>query len=145
MKNISVSKSFTILLVLLSLLVGFTAYSQTFVPNGKSANNTEFAFKLYPTDNMWTFIKLDSRTGKIWQVQYSIDGDQYRFESSLNESDLTRVAGGDAVNGRFELYPTQNTYNFILLDRVKGTTYQVQWNIDKDNRGIMVIGVNGDN
>lgn len=23
-------------------------------------------FKLYPTNNMWTFLKLDTRNGKIW-------------------------------------------------------------------------------
>ena len=42
-------------------------------------------------------------------------------------------------NGRFFLYPTQNMYNFILLDQIDGRTWQVQWNIDKDKRGTWVI------
>lgn len=25
-------------------------------------------FKLFPTQNMWTFIKLDTQTGQMWQV-----------------------------------------------------------------------------
>ena len=39
-----------------------------------------------------------------------------------------------AKNGRFKLYPTDNSYNFIMVDVVNGETYQVQWNIDKDKR-----------
>ena len=26
------------------------------------------AYELYRTDNMWTFLKLETSTGKIWQV-----------------------------------------------------------------------------
>lgn len=40
-------------------------------------------FELYPTRNMWTFLKLDTRNGKIWQVQYDVSGDN-RFEVPLN-------------------------------------------------------------
>lgn len=34
------------------------------------------AFQLFPTTNMWTFIKLDTRNGRMWQVQWAIDVDQ---------------------------------------------------------------------
>lgn len=27
-------------------------------------------YKLYPTQNIWTFIKVDTQTGQLWQVQY---------------------------------------------------------------------------
>ena len=37
-------------------------------------------------------------------------------------------------NGRFKLYPTDNTYNFIMVDVIDGRTWQVQWNIDYDKR-----------
>ena len=37
-------------------------------------------------------------------------------------------------NGRFKLYPTDNTYNFIMVDVTDGRTWQVQWNIDEDKR-----------
>ena len=39
-----------------------------------------------------------------------------------------------AQNGRFKLYPTKNSYNFILVDVIDGRTWQVQWNIDEDKR-----------
>ncbi|HEV3218228.1 MAG TPA: hypothetical protein VGZ48_00545 [Candidatus Acidoferrales bacterium] len=32
--------------------------------------------------------------------------------------------------GRFTLYPTENIYNFLLLDQIDGRVWQVQWNWD---------------
>lgn len=94
-------------------------------------------YKLYQTQNMWTFIKLDTQTGQMWQVQYSVNDDQGRFEYDLNPNVL--AADAKKVNGRFELYPTQNIFNFILLDRVNGKSWQVQWSIDEENRAILPI------
>lgn len=94
-------------------------------------------FKLFPTQNMWTFIKLDTQTGQMSQVQYSVKGDEGRFEYDLNPNPL--VTTGKKVNGRFELYSTQNIYNFILLDRIDGKTWQVQWSFDEENRAVVPI------
>jgi len=94
-------------------------------------------FKLFSTQNMWTFIKLDTQTGQMWQVQYSVKGDEERFEYDLNPNPL--ITTDKKVNGRFELYPTQNIYNFILLDRIDGKTWQVQWSFDKENRAVIPI------
>ncbi len=95
-------------------------------------------YKLYPTENMWNFLKLDTRTGRIWQVQFSVDGDKSRFEVVLNDRDLI-WDGKYFINGRFELYPTKNMYNFILLDRITGDTYQVQWSLKEKNRAVFAI------
>lgn len=109
------------------------------VPPEKAQSTVEqptiYPFKLYPTDNMWTFIKLDTRNGKMWQVQFSVKGDDYRFETVLSS---TILAEGSKA-GRFELYATQNMYNFLLLDKTSGKTWQVQWSTDPDNRGIVPI------
>jgi len=93
-------------------------------------------FKLFPTQNMWTFLKLDTQTGQMWQVQYSVSDDE-RFEYDLNPSSL--VTNAKMVNGRFELYPTQNIHNFILLDQIDGKSWQVQWSFEKENRAILPI------
>ena len=37
----------------------------------------EGRFRLYETQNMWTFIMLDTYTGKNWQVQFSVKGEDY--------------------------------------------------------------------
>lgn len=71
----------------------------------------------------------------ITHVQYSLDGNAMQYE--LNSIPLAE--GEDAKPGRFFLYPTENTYNFILLDQIDGRVWQVQWNIDRDMRGIWQI------
>jgi hypothetical protein len=90
-------------------------------------------YKLYPTDNYWTFLKLDTRNGRIWQVHFTID-DGYEGELPLNLRAL--INDGKIINGRFNLYPSKNMYNFILLDQLTGKTYQVQWNNEKNKRFI---------
>ena len=92
-------------------------------------------FRLYQTNNRWTFLKLDTRTGEIMHVQYSTDNNLMQYE--LNNIPLAE--GNEAKPGRFFLYPTENTFNFILLDQIDGRVWQVQWNIDKDKRGIWRI------
>lgn len=91
-------------------------------------------YKMFPTENIWTFLKLDTRNGKIWQVQYSID-DNYREEIVLNNKPL--VSNEAKENGRFTLYPTKNMYNFILLDQIDGKMWQFQWSTDEENRVII--------
>ena len=39
-----------------------------------------------------------------------------------------------AKNGRFKLYPTDNIFNFIMVDVIDGDTYQVQWNTKSKKR-----------
>ena len=84
-------------------------------------------------------MKLDTETGKIWQVQYSTRGDDTRFELPLNSGDIAKTLKKSKKVGRYELYPTQNMYNFILLDKIDGDTYQVQWGMDASSRMLMKI------
>ncbi len=93
------------------------------------------AFRLFPTSNMWTFIKLDTRTGQLWQVQWSLEDNH--FETILSSRDL--APEGEAVNGRFTLHSTTNSYNFILLDQIDGRVWQVQWSQKAENRGVWRI------
>jgi|TARA_B110000238_G_C15810838_1_gene304283 hypothetical protein len=55
------------------------------------------------------------------------------LENKLNDGYYYPIA----KNGRFKLYPTDNSYNFIMVDTINGKTYQVQWNIDKDKRFVI--------
>lgn len=95
-------------------------------------------YKLYKTNNMWTFIELETFTGRMWQVQYSVESKEARGKVELSPINL---AGGELYEyaGRFELYPTQNIYNFILLDTETGKTWQAQWSFEPENRGIIEI------
>ena len=69
-------------------------------------------------------IKLDTATGIIKLVQWSLDSDK-EFETYVNSEDLS--GGLLSEKGRFELYPTKNMFQFILLDTLIGSTWHVQW------------------
>lgn len=93
-------------------------------------------YELYRTDNMWTFLKLETSTGKIWQVQYAV-GDGDAFQVVLN--DISLAFDGMETAGRFKLHPTDNIYNFLLLDTHTGSVWQAQWSQNPDNRGVIPI------
>ena len=92
-------------------------------------------YKLYPTENIYTFLQLDTRTGKIDQVQWSLES-KYEGTVSINEDDLSLI---DYGSGCFELYPTKNMYQFILLDKIMGRKWHVQWSIKEKERWIRRI------
>ncbi len=134
-------KKITISLML--ILVTLTSYSQNQVNDttrisyiNKQIEKSTVVYKLYPTTNMWTFIKLNTRNGNLWQVQYHTEADK-RFESTLSYTPL--VSPENESNERFTLYATQNMYNFILLDQIDGRMWQVQWSLDQDKRLVLPI------
>ena len=95
-------------------------------------------FKLYETENIYTFLQLDTKTGKIEQVQWSLDEDK-EFSVSINDVDLSRFGSRYYESGSFELYPTKNMYQFILLDKEDGRKWHVQWGMDRNKRWIKRI------
>ena len=97
--------------------------------------NAEPIYKLYPTRNMWNFLKLDTRNGKISIVQFSVEDNEKQFEYELSNKALCE----NNAPGRFMLQPTENIYNFIMLDQVSGKTYQVQWSFEEDKRFFLPI------
>lgn len=92
-------------------------------------------YKLYKTQNMYNFLKLNTSTGQIAQIQWSNKSSNEGTVDYINTLDLTS-AGGE-VPGRFELYPTDNIYTFLLLDTWTGSTWHVQWGMKSQERGII--------
>ncbi|MCI5783827.1 MAG: hypothetical protein MR030_05595 [Bacteroidales bacterium] len=101
----------------------------------KNTANADPVFKLYPTRNMWNFLKLDTRNGKVSIVQFSVEDNKNRFEYALSDVALSN----NNIPGRYILQPTDNIYNFIMLDQVTGQTYQVQWSFDETKRFVVPI------
>ena len=56
------------------------------------------AYELYRTDNMWTFLKLETSTGKIWQVQYAV-GNGDAFQVVLNDISLSKKERITLISG----------------------------------------------
>ena len=86
-------------------------------------------FKLYQTENIYTLLQLDTKTGKIEQVQWSLDSDK-EGTITINNDDLSWGYGYGS--GSFELYPTKNMYQFILIDKTDGRKWHVQWGTSGD-------------
>ena len=93
-------------------------------------------YKLYPTENIHILLKLDTSTGIIKLVQWSLEKEK-EFEIYINADIL--ATGLLATKGRFELYPTKNMYQFILLDTLMGETWHVQWGTKENERWIRKI------
>ena len=62
-------------------------------------------YKLYQTENIYTLLQLDTKTGMIEQVQWSLDSEN-EGSVTINNDDLNYGFGHGS--GSFELYPTKN-------------------------------------
>jgi len=126
-------------LALAALLSSSAAIPQTaqLTPKGArpiSDSDIAYPYRLFETTNIWTFILLDTATGRAWQVNYFLDSQGLR--SVINGSSLL-PEGASPRNGRFTLYSTNNMYNFLLLDREDSRIWQLQWSLETKNRGII--------
>ncbi len=129
-------KIFRIIIIVFFLI----AFSLTVFPQDvifEPTENPSAVYRLFRTRNIWTFIQLNTITGKIWQVQFSTKGEEYRFSSVINSENLSE--NKKLIEGRFTLYPTSNMYTFILLDTIDGDTWQVQWSMESEDRMIIPI------
>lgn len=81
-------------------------------------------FKMYQTENTYNLLKLDTRIGRVWQVQYRMKDVESQVVS-LNYFGI--VSESEGWDGRFELYPTKNLHTFIMIDTGTGDIFQVQW------------------
>lgn len=125
------------LIIFIFILIAYTSFAQTTseapVQNISTDNNV--VYRLFSTRNMYTFIKLDTRNGQMWQVQWDTKSNQLETSLSL----VYLVSEDDEKNGRFFLYPTTNMYNFILIDQIDGRVWQVQWSNNAKERMVVPI------
>ena len=98
-----------------------------------ASNFNAARYKMYRTENMNCLLKLDTFTGRMWQVQWSLDVEEEGVDA-VNEESFANVK-----YARFELYPTKNIYQFILLDRETGRQWHVQWGLEPEKRWIRPI------
>lgn len=123
----------------------FITLFMAIVVNAQTDNNnkvyfspdTNVKYRLFKTQNNYIFIKLDTSNGTMKLVQFSTSDSGNIMQANLNDVEL--ATGEDSKNGRFYLYPTDNFFNFILLDQIDGRVWQVQWSFETENRGIIRI------
>lgn len=93
-------------------------------------------YKLYQTENIYTLLQLDTKTGRIDQVQWSLES-KNEGSVSINSDDLSYGYGYGSNS--FELYPTKNMYQFMLIDKTDGRKWHVQWGMEDSKRWIRRI------
>ena len=80
-------------------------------------------YSLHQTNNIWNFILVDSFTGKLWQVQFSLESSSERQCIPINEIEL--------ASGRekscFSIVPMSSMYQFYLVDNDTGEMWKFQW------------------
>lgn len=131
-------------IIILFFLISFSAINvngqveldQQAINHNEQSYFIPVTYRLYPTQNMRIFIKLNTRNGQMWLVQFDVE-DENRFETYLNI--LPLVENNNEADNRFTLYPTQNIWTFILLDQIDGRTWQVQWSFEPENRFVIPI------
>lgn len=127
-----------ILFLLVLTLSTMSVFSQTTVGSTNVENDGIVpTYKLYKTQNMWIFIKLNTLDGRMKLVQFSVNDVNEIGEFDLNIMNL--ALGKDKKNGRFALTPTDNMYTFLLLDQIDGDVWQVQWDFEPKNRFVRKI------
>lgn len=94
--------------------------------NAQDACNSRNAC-LVPTQNIFSFLELETQTGAVWFVQFGDSDHRFRELIGVAALDEKLSAGAPLRAGRFALYPTQNIYTFLLLDRETLAVWQVQW------------------
>ena len=93
-------------------------------------------YKLYQTEDMNTLLELDTKTGVVKQIHWSLKADEEKIYF-INANDLSEE--NNIGPGVFELYTTKNMYQFILINKVTGYKWHIQWGDDKDHRWIRKI------
>lgn len=104
-----------------------------------SIPNKDVKFLLFPTKNIFNFLKLNTRNGEVYIVQYTMDKPENRFETKIESYEYPLVKKEEESNGRFYLYPTQNMFNFLLMDQIDGRVWQLQWGFEKKDRMLVRI------
>ena len=88
-------------------------------------------YRLFRTDNMWSYLLLDTSDGRLWHVTFTTEDKGARLKLPVNEKPL--VAKNSSKKGKFALYPTDNMWNFILLDQDDGRVWQCQFTMEGNN------------
>jgi hypothetical protein len=102
---------------------------QKFLVHGVTSPSNEKPnrYALFKTQNMWTFILLDKWSGLIWQCQYSVEGDDYRFSVFINPNALSYTQ-----SNKFTIQPMTSMFQYYLINEDTGEMWQFQWSTKGD-------------
>ncbi len=129
------------LLLMLSLFaIPLTSYSaDTIKFRMDPSQKIEVPYRLFRTDNMWSQLLLNTEDGRLWQVSFGTGKDDLKAIIPINDKPL--ISKDQAKVGRFTLYPTDNMWNFLLLDQYDGRVWQCQFSTQSEGRFIIELPI----
>lgn len=90
----------------------------------EKSGKKEERFSLHETQNMWNFILLDSHTGRLWQLQYTVDENSIRGLLVINEKELA----DENKKNTFYISPLTSMFQYYLTNDTTGEMWKFQWN-----------------
>jgi hypothetical protein len=102
---------------------------QTFLVHPATTPNNEKTnrYELFKTRNMWTYILLDTFSGKLWQCQYSTKGTEYILSVVINPYVLSSTE-----RSKFTIQPMTSMYQYYLINEEIGDMWKFQWSTKGD-------------
>ena len=116
----------------LQIGIGDTDRLKTVLSDFKYAKSIEDITESVESDFKYWEETYNSKADSIVSVEDKASWKPLTFEErlSLKYDDI-------AQNGRFKLYPTDNMFNFIMVDVIDGRNWQVQWSNTEDQRLVL--------
>ena len=136
MKKNALTSGIIILSVLFLIAIENAYSAEPVMISTEPQQKLDAHFRMFRTENMWTHLLLDTKDGRVWQVQISTKEDVQRTKIPINLKPLIKNASKD---GRFTLYPTANMWNFLLIDQEDGRLWQVQFSTTEGERLILPV------
>lgn len=120
----------TTILAIIMMTLSVLVYGQNdnYIVNAE--HEIQKRFVLYNSEHLFTFLKLDTRTGKIWKIYSDTSAERVKQEA-INTKELAPADGSE--NGRFSLHKTGNMYICILMDNTDGRVWHIEWG-SRNNR-----------
>jgi hypothetical protein len=120
--------SISLWLFVCCFFIGFAEGADKIKFQSEPKQRLDVRFRLFRTDNMWSYLLLDTSNGRLWHISFTTDNNKgARLKIPINNDTLVTITS--AVNGRFTLYPTDNMWNFLLLDQDDGRVWQCQFSM----------------
>jgi hypothetical protein len=84
-------------------------------------------YSLHETENIWTYILVDEFFGKLYQIQFSVQGDEYRGIWVINPNSLSYTE-----KRKFSIKPLTSMFQFYLINNEDGEMWKFQWSSKGD-------------
>ena len=91
------------LVTALAAMVPITAFGADPLEINYEMQRLDARFRLFKTTNNWNFLELDTQTGKVWQVQFSVGEKDDRIKIEVRPEAV--AAGGKPNAANLSLTP----------------------------------------